>query len=108
MAETLSQSQPPSVDGAERLLKQAENPFKLEERLAELVDELQAEYPDHELTMEVVDIVEGSSPPSDDRVGELIEEAERLLAGVDEQLRQIREMMDDLEDGSVVLVESLE
>jgi ABC-type transporter Mla subunit MlaD len=96
------------VDEVERLLDGAEDPFKIDERLAELADELQAEHPDHEFTMEVIDAVEGSSPPSDERVGELIEEAEQLLAGVDEQLKQIRETMDDLEDGSVVLVESLE
>jgi len=41
-------------------------------------------------------------------VVELIEDAEQLLAGLDEQLKQIRETMDDLEDGSVVLVESLD
>jgi len=76
--------------------------------LAELAEELQAEHPDHEVTSAVVDAVEGTSPPSDERVGNLIKEAEQLLAGIDEQLKQIREMMDGLEEGSVVLVESLD
>ena len=41
-------------------------------------------------------------------MGELIEEAEQLLDGVDEQLRRIRETMDDLLDGSVMMIESLD
>ncbi|ACV12083.1 conserved hypothetical protein [Halorhabdus utahensis DSM 12940] len=106
--EALSRSQPSTVDEVEQLLEEAEDPFKVDERLAEIADELQAEHSGHELTTEVIDVVEGSSPPSDERVGKLIEEAEQLLAGVDEQLKQIRETVDDLEDGSVVLVESLE
>ncbi|MFB6187538.1 MAG: hypothetical protein ABEI86_11820, partial [Halobacteriaceae archaeon] len=82
------------------------SPFEVDERLEELADELQAEYPDHEVTSAVVDAVEGTRPPSDERVGELIEEAEQLLEDVDEQLRRIRETMDELADGSVVLVET--
>jgi uncharacterized protein with PIN domain len=96
------------VDEVEHLLEEAENPFAVDERLAELADELRIEYPDHELTATVVAAVEGERPPSDERVGVLIEESEQLLKSVDEQLRQIRETMDSLEDGSVVLVESLE
>ena len=106
VAETLARSQPPSVDEVERLLDAADDPFTVDERLAELADELQAEYPDHETTGAVVDAVAGN--PSSDEVGELIEEAEQLLDGVNEQLRRIQEVMDDLEDGSVVLVESLD
>jgi len=106
--ETLSRSQPPSVDEVERLLDEAENPFKVDERLAELADELQAEYPAHELTAEVVDTVEDGSPPSDERIAQLIEDAEQLLRGMDEQLRRLRETMDNLEDGSIVLVDSLD
>jgi hypothetical protein len=106
--ETLSRSQPPTVGEVEGLLDETESPFKVDERLAELADELQAEYPAHELTAEVVDTVEDGSPPSDKRVGELIEDAEQLLAGVDEQLKRIRETMNDLEEGSVVLVDSLD
>jgi hypothetical protein len=106
--ETLSRSQPPSADEVEGLLDKAESPFEIDERLAELADELQAEHPNHELTATVLNAVEGTSPPSDERVGELIEKAERLLAGVDEQLKRIRETMDDLEEGSVVLVDSLD
>ncbi|AEH35606.1 hypothetical protein [Halopiger xanaduensis] len=108
VSEMLSRSQPPSVDDVEQLLDEAENPFEVDERLEELASELQSEYPDHDLTQEVVDAVEGTSPPSEERVGELIEEAEQLLDGVDEQLRRIRETMDELEDGSVVLVEPLD
>ena len=95
-------------EGRAVLLDEAENPFEVDERLEELASELQSEYPDHDLTQEVVDAVEGTSPPSEERVGELIEDAEQLLDGVDEQLRRIRETMDELEDGSVVLVESLD
>ena len=103
VSETLSRSQPPSTEDVEQLLNEAENPFKIDERLEELADELQSEYPDHDLTEEVVEAVAGTSPPSKERVGELIEEAEQLLDG---QLRQIRETMDELPDGSVVLIES--
>ncbi len=106
--EMLGRSQPPSVDEVERFLVEAENPFEVDERLADLASELQSEYPDHDLTREVVDAVEGTSPPSAERVGELIDEAERLLDGVDEQLRRIRETMDELPDGSVMLIEPLD
>ena len=104
---TLARSRPPVVDEVERLLEEAESPFEVGERLAELAGELEAEYPDHETTRAVVDAVEGGLP-GDERAGELIEEAERLLEGVDEQLRRIQETMDELEDGSVVVVESVE
>jgi hypothetical protein len=103
--DTLSQSQPPSVDEVEQLIEDAEDPFKIEERLAELAVELQAEYPDHDLTDVVVDAVEGDSSPSEDRMSELIKEAERLLGGSIEKLRKIRETMDDLPDGSVVMID---
>jgi len=102
----LSRSQPPSVDDVEQLLDKAKSPFDLDERLAELASELQSEYPDHDLTEEVVDAVEGTSPQSEKR--ELIEDAEELLDGVDEQLRRIRETMDELPDGSVMMIDSLD
>ncbi|WP_231187343.1 hypothetical protein [Haladaptatus sp. DYF46] len=104
----LDRSLPPSVDEVTRLLAAAENPFEVDERLVELADELRAEYPDHETTTAVVSAVESDSLPSDERVAGLIEDAERLLEGVDEQWRRIQEAMDDLEDGSTVLVESPE
>ncbi|MFA9418329.1 hypothetical protein [Natrinema sp. HArc-T2] len=106
--EMLSRSQPPSVNEVEQLLDEAENPFKIDKRLKELAGELQSEYPSHVLTQEVVDAVEGTSSPSEERVGELIEEAEQLLDGVDEQLRRIQETMDELPDGSVMMIEPLD
>jgi len=108
VSEMLSRSQPPSVDDVEQLLDEAENPFEVDERLEELANELQSEYPDHDLTQEVVDAVEGTSPPSEERVSEMIEDAEQLLDGVDEQLRRIRETMDELPDGSVMMIEPLD
>ena len=105
VTETLARSQPPSVNEVQRLLEEAEDPFEVDERLEELAEELQAEYPDHEITLAVVDAVGKDTPPSDERTGELIEEAERLLEGVDEQLRRIQETIDDLEDNSVFLIE---
>ena len=108
VSEMLSRSQPPSVDDVEQLLDEAKNPFEVDERLEELADELQSEYPDHDLTAEVVEVVSGTNPVSEERVGELIEEAEQLLDGVDEQLRRIRETMDELSDGSVMMIEPLD
>jgi hypothetical protein len=108
VSEMLNRSQPPSVDDVEQLLDEAENPFEVDERLQELADKLQSEYPDHDLTQEVVDVVEGTSPPGEERVGGLIEDAEQLLDGVDEQLRRIRETMDELPEGSVMMIESLD
>jgi hypothetical protein len=105
VSEMLSRSQPPSVDEVERLLREAENPFELYERLEELASELQSEYPDYDLTQEVIGVVEGTSPPSEERMGELIEDAEQLLDG---QLRRILDTMDELSDGSVVMIESLD
>jgi len=104
----LSRSQPPSVAEVEELLEEAKNPFEVDERLEELADELRSEYPDHDLTEEIVEAVSGTSPPGEERVGELIEEAEQLLDGVDEQLHRIRETMDELPDGSVIMIEPLD
>ena len=42
MKETLAWSQPQSVDAVERLLDEAEDPFEVDERLAELAEELHA------------------------------------------------------------------
>jgi len=92
----------------ERLLDEAENPFKIDKRLEELAGELQSEYFGHVLTQEVANAVDGTSSPSEERVGELIEEAEQLLDGVDEQLQRIRETMDELPDGSVMMIEPLD
>ncbi|WP_436346989.1 hypothetical protein [Natronorubrum sp. FCH18a] len=55
----------------EQLLHGSEDPFEVDERLAELAGELQAEYSDYDLTDAVVNAVEGASPPSEERVGEL-------------------------------------
>jgi hypothetical protein len=108
VSEMLSRSQPPSVDEVEQLLDEADNPFEVDERLEELAHELQSEYPNHDLTQEVVDTVKGTSPSSAECVGELIEDAEQLLDDVDEQLQRIRETMDELEDGSVLMIETLD
>jgi hypothetical protein len=105
--ETLSQSQPPSVGEVEKLLAEAENPFKLEERLAELAEELQAEYPEKDLTDDIVDAVEGASQPSENRMSELIEDAEQLLERGNKQLQKIRDTIADLPDGSVLIINSL-
>ncbi|WP_252697948.1 hypothetical protein [Natronosalvus vescus] len=105
---TLVRSRPPSFDEVEQLLEEAKNPFELYERLGDLAEELQAEYPGHETTEVVVGAVEATEPPRDERLLELIEEAEQILEGTGEQLRQIRELMGELEDGSTVLIESLE
>jgi len=104
--ETLAQSQPPRVDKVERLLDEAENPFEIEERLADLAEELQAEYPEHETTAAVKAAVEGDEIPDKEQAGDLIEEAEELLRGGDDQLHRVREMIDELEEGDIVLVES--
>ena len=101
----LGGSGPPSVDEVAGVLNEAEHPFAVDERLADLAAELRSEYPGHDVTEAVVDAVEGTSPPSEERVGELIEDAEGLLDGVDEQLRRLRETLDDLPDGSVVLLD---
>jgi hypothetical protein len=108
VSKMLSRSQPPSIGEVEQLLAEAENPFEVDERLEELASELQSEHPDHEITQEVVNAVEGTSPSSEERVGELIEDAEELLDSVDEQLRRIREHMDELPDSSVVVIEPLD
>ena len=102
----LERSQPPSVDDVEQLLDEAENPFEVEERLAELAEELQAEYPDHDTTEELTEAVESEGLPTDDRVRELLDDAEQLLEGGSKQLREFREAVDDLDDGSTVIVES--
>jgi hypothetical protein len=106
--EVLGRSHPPTVDRVEQLLRQAENPFKLSERLEELAGELQSKYPDDDLTQNVVEVTERSGWPSEERMTELIEKSEQLLDDVDEQLRRIRELMDELPDGSVVMIEPVD
>lgn len=86
----------------------AENPFEVDERLTEPAEELQSVCPDHEMTVTVIDAVEWVRSPSDERVSDMIEAAERSLHGVAEQPRRIRETMDGLEDGSLVVIESLD
>jgi hypothetical protein len=108
VSEMLSRSQPPSVAEVERLLREAENPFELYERLEELASKLQSEYPDHDLTQEVIGVIEGTSQPSGERMGELIEDAEQLVDGISKQLRRIQETMDELPDGSVMMIDPLE
>ena len=41
-------------------------------------------------------------------MGELIEDTEQLLDGVDEQLQRIWETIDELPNGSVMMIESLD
>ena len=98
----------PESGFTQQLLDEAENPFNVDERLEELDSELQSEYPDHDLTQQVVDAVEGTSIPSEERVGKLIEEAGQLLDGVDEQLLRIRESINELPDGSVMMIDPLD
>lgn len=104
--QTLEKTEPPAVKKVERLLTEAEDPFEIDERLEELAEELQHKYPDDDITEEIVSIIRGDSRPDDQRLLNLIKDAERVLAGVDEQLRKLREITADLDDGSVVVIES--
>jgi hypothetical protein len=106
--ETLSRSQPPSVEEVEELLEEAENPFEVNERLAELADKLESEYPDHDLTARVASVVEEEISTDAASVRELIEQGEKLLSGEDDQLRKLRESLDSLGAESVVLIESID
>jgi hypothetical protein len=90
----------------EKLLKEADDPFEVEERLSELSHELLAEHPDHETTVAVVEGLETGTMPYGRDIGGLIIHAGQLLEAADQQLRRIPEKMDGLKEASIVLITS--
>ena len=101
----LGSTTPPSMDEVRACLGATEPPFELEQRLAELAEELRESYPNHEVTERVEAVLVGGGSQTEAEMIALVEEAEELLSE-DDQLERLREMLDDLGDGSVVLIKS--
>jgi hypothetical protein len=99
---------------ARRLLDDSDG-TSLWARLQETATRLQEDYPDAPVTETITEEVSSSRPPSVERVRRLLERAEdpeiELDDGDDDEyrtdLQPIRERMDKLDDGSIVLIESI-
>ncbi len=103
----LSASRPPTEVRVHQLLESAEKPKPPDagddvwDELQRVAEELRLELPNAAVTDEVTGIVDADERPSEERAGELVSEAETVLA----RIGAVREELDNLEDGSIVLIE---
>ena len=107
---TLGASVPPTSDDVDRLLAEAEDPRPprpdddLRKALQECGTDLRSELPNADITDEITAALEAEERPEETRVEELVAEAETLL----ERVRSVRETLDGLEDGDIVVIENAE
>ncbi|MCO8245353.1 hypothetical protein [Haladaptatus sp. AB643] len=98
----LDASRPPSIEEVQRLI---DMPIiggdDVWGDLRHIAEELRQELPNTNVTNEVTAFVDANDRPTDKRATELLDEAEELLA----RMRKIREALDDVEEGSIVLIE---
>ena len=110
VATVLNASRPPSLQRVRQLVEAAENPKQPgadDDAWAELqrvAEALRQELPNAAITDDVTGVVDADERPTDDRATALLDEAEELLA----RIREVRAALDDVEDGSLVLIESPE
>ena len=103
----LASASPPRVRRVRSLLQEAEEPLPPEpgeQDWAELkrrAEDLRQELPDAAITDAVDAAVSGGERPSKARTGELLDEADAML----DRLRTVQQRLDELEDGSVVLID---
>ncbi|MUV56613.1 hypothetical protein [Halogeometricum sp. CBA1124] len=103
----LSASRPPSIQRVRQLIEEAKNPKPPgpdDDAWAELqrvAEELRQELPNAAVTDEVTGIVDTDDRPSEERATEFLDESEKLLA----RIREVRETLDDVDEGSIVLIE---
>jgi hypothetical protein len=72
--------------------------------LQRVAEELRQELPNATITDEVTDVVDADERPTEDRVSELLSEAETVL----NRMRTVQEELDGLSDESIVLIDDTE
>jgi len=103
----LDASRPPSIQRVRQLIEEAKDPKPPgadDDAWADLqrvAEELRQELPNATLTDEVTGVVDADDRPTDERAAELLDESETLLA----RIRDVRETLDDIDDGGIVLIE---
>ncbi len=94
----------PSVQRVEQLIEEAKHPRTgggVWADLQRVAETLRQELPNATITDEVTRVVDAEDRPTDEQATELLDEAETLLA----RIREVREALDDVGDGSLVLIE---
>lgn len=104
---TLSSARPPTPSRVRQLLdewppKEPITDGETWQQLQVVAEDLRQELPNADITDEVTDAVDADDRPRESRAAELLDEAETVL----ERIRTVREQMDKLEDGSIVLIDS--
>ncbi|WP_137286988.1 hypothetical protein [Halorussus salinisoli] len=103
----LASSRPPTKRRVRQLVEQAEDPKPPgadDDAWADLqavAEELRRELPNADVTDEVTSVVDADDGPSEERVNELLTESKTVL----ERIRGVKERLDGLDDGSIVLLE---
>jgi hypothetical protein len=107
VATVLNASRPPSLQRVRQLIEEAKNPKPPgadDDAWAELqrvAEELRQELPNAAITDDVTKLVDADNRPTDERATELLDESEKLLT----RIRGVREALDDVDDGGIVLIE---
>lgn len=103
----LESSRPPSIQRIRQLIEEAKDP-KLPgadddawSDLQRVAEELRQELPNADVTNDVTALVDTNDRPTNERATELLEEANKLLV----RIHDVRESLDGIEDGSIVLIE---
>ncbi|NHX41923.1 MULTISPECIES: hypothetical protein [Haloarcula] len=105
---TLAASRPPSKRRVRQLIERAKDPRPPDaddDAWAELqmvAEELRQELPNADVTEEVTTAVDADDRPSEERVNELLSGARTVL----DRIRGVKGQLDDLEEGSIVLLEN--
>jgi len=103
----LDSSRPPSERRVRQLLERANDPQppgadgEAWAELQAVAEELRQELPNANVTDEVTTVVDADDRPSEDRVTELLSDANTVLG----RIRAANETLDELEDGDIVLIE---
>ncbi|WP_435066697.1 hypothetical protein [Haloplanus sp. C73] len=103
----LDSSRPPTERRVRQLIERADSPTSPgagDDAWADLqrvADALRQELPNADVTDEVTAAIDADDRPSEERVTELRSEAETML----ERIRAVTERLDELDDGSIVLLE---
>jgi phage shock protein A len=110
VANTLESSRPPSPSRVEQLIEEAKDPKPAGAQddvwveLQRIADDLSQTLPNASITDDVTAAVDAEDRPSEDRARELLSAGKEVLA----RKREIDERLDQLEDGSIVLIDESE
>ncbi|WP_254526165.1 hypothetical protein [Natrinema caseinilyticum] len=103
----LGSSRPPSLQRVQQLIDEADDPKPpgadddVWAELQRVAEELRQELPNATITDEVTSVVDADDRPTDDRVSELLAEAEELL----NRIRAVKDELDEIDEESIVLIE---